>query len=858
MQQPVPGEASQGVPPDPVGSGLPVSFVVQEALSLCLASAIMVAGEEVEGGAIYLLDQSASHYDLVTWQGFSEGGLSFAQRYSVADERDHYLRLGIPFAVNCRRPHADYPVLLADHEETVTVLPITFRSWPLGSLDLLSRRGLSLASASVERLAPLLGRLTSLARHLRDHRFPLESHCPDVLDHADDLCFVLDLEGRILWSNRAVANRLRRSPEELLGLPMRELHPSRRRREAQRAIEEMVAGVRSTSHIPFLRPDGSLLCAEISATCGCWRGRQVLVAVARHLVECNEATARLRQRQDRLERTMDEQQKRLVEHLRLQNTMVGVSRLLIATGELETSIQQALHLFGQRLGADRAYLFQMSSRDGTYSNTHEWCAPEVSSRLASRQQLAPGDFPWWAERLRCDGRLCIPNVDILPAAASAEQRVLQELGIRSLVAIGITHGGRLRGFVGLDFCQTPTTIRHSLVSLLRLFADALGNALERAEGEQRIRESEKSLRGILADTDALICRFDAEGTLGFVNHAYASFFGHRPEEMVGTNFFSLVSERVRPQVRAAFQSLTPAHPAFVYEQEIRRHDGTLRLQRWTDRAFFSADGAPLHYQSVGIDITDLVHARHEAMESLAQVERALRNAVRALAKTQEIRDPYTAGHQLRVADLSVRIAHRLGMDEQEQSAVYYGALLHDLGKIHIPMDILSKPTRLSAAEYSLIQCHPASGVDILREIQLDESVELITLGHHERLDGSGYPQGLRGEEITRGARIVAVADVVDSMVSHRPYRAALPTADALAEISGHSGTKYDREVVAACLELFGSGNYRFPECLLEKGVDVADSLPPPPLPPRARAPLAPATSSRRPTTHTDHQQDRHT
>lgn len=854
MHQPVPGEGSCAPFPCPCAAETPSAFVVQEALALCLASAIALVGEEAEGGGIYLLNQAGTHYELVTWQDTrATDRLRIDERYGVEDERGQYLRLGIPFAVNCCRPNSDYPVLLSPSGATVTVLPFMLRSQPLGSLDLLSRNRASLFPDAVQRLRPLLGRLTSLIAHLRDQPQAAVG-MPDCLgfqESVGNLFFVIGLDGKILWANQAVAVRLQRSPEELIGLPLAELHPADRRREARRTMREMLAGTRSTSHIPFLRQDGALLCGEVCATRGHWQDRQVLIAVGRHLVDCGQTRAKFQLRQDRLEHAVAEQQGRLLDHLRLQNTMACVSRLLIATADLDDSIGQALRLFGQRLAADRAYLFQLSPRDGTFSNTHEWCVPGVTPEAACLQGLSPDGFPWWMERMREDGRVCIPDVASLPPEAAAEQRLLQEQGVLSLVAIGISRGGTVQGFVGLDFCHAPRPIRHSTTSLLRLFADALGNALDRTEAERRVKESEKFLRGVLADTDALICRFDADGVLRFVNHAYAAFFGHRPEELVGADFFALVAEPVRPEVRAAFRSLTSANPAFTYEQEIRRHDGVVRLQRWTDRAFFGADGTPLHYQSVGIDITDLVQARREAMEGLKHVERTLRNAVRALAKTQEIRDPYTAGHQLRVADLAVRIARHLGLGPEEQSTVYYGALLHDLGKIHIPMDILSKPTPLSSAEYSLIQCHPASGVDILREIHLDESVELITLGHHERLDGSGYPQGLRGEEITLGARIVAVSDVVDSMVSHRPYRPALPISVALGEISQHSGSKYDPQVVAACMALFTDQHYRFPGLQEEGGVDVADSLPPPPLPARVPpgAPLAGPDS--RPATHAD-------
>jgi putative nucleotidyltransferase with HDIG domain len=179
--------------------------------------------------------------------------------------------------------------------------------------------------------------------------------------------------------------------------------------------------------------------------------------------------------------------------------------------------------------------------------------------------------------------------------------------------------------------------------------------------------------------------------------------------------------------------------------------------------------------------------------------------ISAMAAIAEIRDPYTAGHQRRVAELAKAIALELGLGEECAETVRLAGLIHDIGKIYVPAEILSKPGRLNATEFSLIRLHPEVGYDILKRVDFPWPLAPIVLQHHEHMDGSGYPKGLRSEEILIEARILAVADVVEAMASHRPYRPALGLERALLQVSTHAGTRYDERVVDACLALFSLG-----------------------------------------------------
>lgn len=192
-----------------------------------------------------------------------------------------------------------------------------------------------------------------------------------------------------------------------------------------------------------------------------------------------------------------------------------------------------------------------------------------------------------------------------------------------------------------------------------------------------------------------------------------------------------------------------------------------------------------------------------------KLRQSLIDSIQAIANMVELRDPYTAGHEKRVADLAAAIAQELGLEENRIEGLKLAALIHDVGKIKVPAEILNKPRRLSALEFELIKLHPQSGYDVLKGIQFPWPIARMVHEHHERVDGSGYPNGLRDDEILLESKILTVADVVESMQSHRPYRPGLGIDAALAEITLHRGIWYDETVCDACLRLFQNDRYRF-------------------------------------------------
>jgi response regulator RpfG family c-di-GMP phosphodiesterase len=199
----------------------------------------------------------------------------------------------------------------------------------------------------------------------------------------------------------------------------------------------------------------------------------------------------------------------------------------------------------------------------------------------------------------------------------------------------------------------------------------------------------------------------------------------------------------------------------------------------------------------------------ELKRGLEKFTRALNGTVKAMAMTVEIRDPYTAGHQRRGADLARAIAQEMNLAPERVEGIQLAGMIHDIGKISIPAEILSKPTLLSNLERNLIKIHPQIGYDILKEIDFPWPIAKTVLQHHERINGSGYPAGLKNDDIILEAKVLAVADVVEAIASHRPYRPAFGTKEAIDEITREKGILYDPAVVKSCLGLFQDKEYSF-------------------------------------------------
>ena len=320
-----------------------------------------------------------------------------------------------------------------------------------------------------------------------------------------------------------------------------------------------------------------------------------------------------------------------------------------------------------------------------------------------------------------------------------------------------------------------------------------------------LRESEEKYR-LVVDNAAEAILIAQDERIQFANPGCASLLGYSVEALAGSPFIEFLHPEDREMVLDLHRRrLQGEELPFVYPFRIMSATDT---PKWVEIhvVWILWKGRPASLTFLS-DITTRKHAEQALDESIANLRKALNGSIQAIAKIVEARDPYTAGHERRVAHLAVAIAEEMGLEPDRITALGMSGMIHDIGKIAVPAEILSKPTKLTPTEMTLIQVHPQIGYDILSEIDFPWPIAKTVLQHHERMDGSGYPQGLKGDEIILKARILAVADTVEAMATHRPYRPALGIDAALGEISRGKSIFYDLEVVEACLSQFNQKGY---------------------------------------------------
>ncbi len=323
---------------------------------------------------------------------------------------------------------------------------------------------------------------------------------------------------------------------------------------------------------------------------------------------------------------------------------------------------------------------------------------------------------------------------------------------------------------------------------------------KRKRAEEALRVSEEKYRDLVENINDIIYAIDESGIVTYVSPTIESISGYTASEIVGRSFLDFVYQEDMSDVVQFFQQDISGQAA-PREYRMVAKAGDVRWARTSSRPFFEGDRI-VGLRGTLTDITQSKKAEEEIKHGYEQLQETLHSTVNALAATVEMKDQYTAGHQPRVTRLSCAIAEEMGLSEDQIEGIRMAASIHDIGKIMVPAEILNKPGPLTEIQYEMIKMHPRAGYDILKGLKLPWPVARIILQHHERQDGSGYPQGLSGEEIMVEARILAVANVVEAMNAHRPYRPAYDIKEALAEISKYRGAFYDATVVDACLRLF--------------------------------------------------------
>jgi PAS domain S-box-containing protein/putative nucleotidyltransferase with HDIG domain len=441
---------------------------------------------------------------------------------------------------------------------------------------------------------------------------------------------------------------------------------------------------------------------------------------------------------------------------------------------------------------------------------HTVAVPQRSGSALWRAFRSPrptqiDDAPALAELLREHARS--PSLEaLLPS-------IQDLLDVDRIRLIPIRHQGQP---VGLALLGGGVELDRSQRDGVQRTLEAVGDILQRKLQRDERRRLQRRTAAILAAVQDGVLGLDREGRVSFANRSALELLGWSHDHLLGRPLEEL---RLLPEappgappgedcpLRAALLDVRALHRVATWMQ--RRDGGLIRVE--ASLAPLRSDG---EIRGAVLSFADIGHRERveaELRESLQQLRLTLAGTVQALGRMAEMRDPYTAGHQQRVAQLAGAIAARMGLPAEAVELIRLAALVHDIGKIGIPVELLTKPGRLAAHELELIRTHTTVGHEILCEAHLHQGIADIARQHHERLDGSGYPDGLEGTAIRREARIIAVADTVEAMASHRPYRPSKGIDEALSEIFRQRGRHYDPDAVDACIQLFRVGGFAFTE-----------------------------------------------
>lgn len=364
----------------------------------------------------------------------------------------------------------------------------------------------------------------------------------------------------------------------------------------------------------------------------------------------------------------------------------------------------------------------------------------------------------------------------------------------------------------------PETAVLPQAELDRMHEKAITRKLAKKMAELKVERSSRMallelLEAVFDATMSAVIAMNSEGRIIVWNKSACEIFGYTVHEALGKDLHSLIVPpqhlaKTRKPLDHFFQSgQGPILGKNIELVGMRKDGSTFPVS--LNVSSFKRDGT-WHAAATVSDISKRKAMESAQEEAAEELRNALISGIGAIAATLDIRDPYTSGHQRRVSSLCVAIGVEMGLTENQLEGLRLGALIHDIGKVSVPAEILSKPSRLSDIELALVREHSQIGHDIVKDVKFPWPIGQMILQHHERQNGSGYPKGLSGDEIIIEARILAVADVVEAICSHRPYRAARGMNEAIAELHGDDGTRYDKASVEACLRVLESHGMQLP------------------------------------------------
>jgi PAS domain S-box-containing protein/putative nucleotidyltransferase with HDIG domain len=635
------------------------------------------------------------------------------------------------------------------------------------------------------RLASSKSRSSKSQRHRKAKQAAFPTQIPpeasdgyldQLFENAQEAIVMTDNRGRVLRVNREFERLFGYSRKEIIGKlvdPM--IAPKGHYSEASSLTKRATKGEQVVMDTERRCKDGSLIDVSVLASPIRVNGMiSAAFAIYRDITERKKAERALHRR------------------IEFNKLVSSISSRYVRTPDFDEATDFAIREIGKFTEADRVVIFLLKEDEPVFEITHEWCKRGVPSRKAGQRSTPVEKLPWWMKQIRRKKYVLIRDVTRLPEEAGNEKEILERYKIKSLLAIPLVSMGEFAGFIAFHNVMGTGVWDNGDMALLKVFAELVGNALERKRREDFLRYSEEKYRSVVEKaSDGIAILQDAK--IKFINPRLAKMWGGTIDDLLDKPFTDFIHPDEIPKVLRRYQERMEGKkvPA-IYETILVRKDGSdLNVELNAGISQYKGQKA------------DQVFVRDITERKQAQTWRkVLEGAIEAIAMTLEMRDPYTAGHQKRVSQLACAIAEDMNLPQEQIDGLRIACLIHDLGKVTVPAEILSKPSKLTETEFSIIKNHPKVAYDILKKIDFPWPVADIVLQHHEYLDGSGYPQGLKKKDILLEARILTIADIVEAMASYRPYRPALGIDKALDEIKSGRGIRFDPDVVDACLAVF--------------------------------------------------------
>jgi len=500
--------------------------------------------------------------------------------------------------------------------------------------------------------------------------------------------------------------------------------------------------------------------------------------------------------------------KNLTQKLEFEKFMSKILSKLVEIKDVESTFTGILLEVGLKFDADRCGLFLIDEQAQTLSCAYEWYNKKAKPQIEKRKKMPFNEFSWMVEKFVNKETILVKKTSEMDKAQESLRKCCINEETSSFLAVPVFCKDKLNGFIGIEWTAEDGQWTESDLYVLREASRNLGYVLERLSLE-KIKSKANNRFCMLAQAGFEAIIILKNGLIVDANHAASTLFEYKPSEYVGRDLSVFFDSDEKKAIENVMKELK-SRP--IESSGVKKSGEVIQVEVLTKVLFDENE----RLEVIGIrDITGKEKAKETVRESYETLKEVMDDTVRALANTVELKDPFTAGHMERVARLACSIAEEMDLSKNEIQGLKIAARIHDIGKISIPAEILSKPGELTDAERLIVESHPQKGYEILKNINFPWPVSDIVLQHHERMDGSGYPYGLSGKKILMEARIIGVADVVEALTSSRPHRSAQEKESPINELKKNKRSLYDSDVVAACLKIITQKNFSFQTFELE-------------------------------------------